>query len=248
MELLEDRTVDELSIPLVAERSGVHQATIYRRWGSIPVILNDLLAAGPARTAPLPDTGTLRGDLDGYAIAVADSLAGPLGVLMLRAAVSNIPPEPDRGPSAILLERTRQLQDMLDRAEARGEFPPSVDELLELVVAPLYFHALFGPPVGPAHARRLVDRLLASLATRQRGKATPSTRRPPRAGPAAAAAAQGSAHAWPPNEHGIAASFRVASGAGHNPPTAVRLPAVQHRAGRGARPQPGYQPSGLGRQ
>ncbi|MDR0345383.1 MAG: TetR/AcrR family transcriptional regulator [Nocardiopsaceae bacterium] len=188
IELLEDRTIDELSIPLVAERSGVHQATIYRRWGSIPVLLNDLVAAGPARTAPLPDTGTLREDLDAYAIAVADSLAGPLGVLMLRAAVSNIPPEPDRGPSAILLERTRQLQDMLDRAQARGEHPPSVDELLELVVAPLYFHALFGKPVGPEHARGLVDRLLAPPATRQRGKAAPRARRgPTRAGPAATA-------------------------------------------------------------
>jgi AcrR family transcriptional regulator len=188
IELLGDRTVDELSIPLVAERSGVHQATIYRRWGSIPVLLNDILAAGPARTSPLPDTGTLRGDLEEYATAVADSLAGPLGVPMLRAAVSNIRPEPDRGPSAILLERTQQLQDMLDRAEARGESPPSVAELLELVVAPLYFHALFGQPADAEHARRLVDRLLASPATSQLGKAAPSAqRRPARPGPAAAA-------------------------------------------------------------
>jgi hypothetical protein len=151
----------------------VHQATIYRRWGNIPVLLNDVAAAGPARTSPLPDTGTLRGDLDGYATGVADALAGPLGVLMLRAAVSNVPPEPDRGPSTILLERTQQLQDMLDRAEARGEPTPSVEELLELVVAPLYFHALFGRPVGAEHARRLVDRLLGSPATRRLGEAAP---------------------------------------------------------------------------
>jgi len=179
IELLRDRTMDELSIPLVAERSGVHQATIYRRWGSIPVLLNDLVAAGPARTSPLPDTGTLRADLEGYATAVADSLAGPLGVLMLRAAVSNIRPEPDRRPSPILLERTGQLQEMLDRAEARGESPPSVDQLLELVVAPLYFHALFGQPAGGEHARRLVDRLLASPVTVQRGQAASGARRPP---------------------------------------------------------------------
>ena len=191
IDLLADRTVDELSIPLVAERSGVHQATIYRRWGSIPALLSDLAAAGPARTSPLPDTGTLRGDLDGYATAVADSLSGPLGVLMLRAAVSNIRPGPDRGPSAILLERTRQLQDMLDRAEARGESPPSVDELLELVVAPLYFHALFGPPADAEHARHLVDRLLVSPGTRQPGKAIPrARRRPAPAGPAATAPGQ----------------------------------------------------------
>jgi AcrR family transcriptional regulator len=131
LDLLRDRSADELNIPLVAEHCGVHQATIYRRWGSIPVLLNDVVAAGPARTSRLPDTGTLHGDLDAYAIGVADALVGPLGVLMLRAAVSTIPPEPDRGPSAVLLEHTQQLQEILDRAEARGELPPSVDELLD---------------------------------------------------------------------------------------------------------------------
>jgi len=161
VELLRDRSTDELSIPLVAERSGVHQATIYRRWGSLPVLLEDVVAAGPARTSPLPDTGTLRGDLDEYAVGVADSLAGPVGVLMLRTAVSNLSPQDDLGPSIVLLERIEQLQEMLDRAGARGEHPPTVDELLELVVAPLYFNALFGRPPSAEDARRLVDRLLA---------------------------------------------------------------------------------------
>jgi AcrR family transcriptional regulator len=160
LDLLADRPADDLTIPLIAERSAVHQATIYRRWGSIPVILRDVVDAGPARTSPLPDTGSLRGDLDGYATAVAGSLSGPLGVLMLRAAVSNIPPSPDRGPSVVLRERTVQLRQMLDRARERGESPPTVDELLEIVVAPLYFHALFGRPASAEHARRLVDRLL----------------------------------------------------------------------------------------
>jgi len=33
---------------------------------------------------------------------------------------SAFPPDPGRGPSAILAERTQELQEMLDRAEARG--------------------------------------------------------------------------------------------------------------------------------
>jgi hypothetical protein len=69
-----------------------------------------------------------------------------------------------------LAERTQQLQEMFDRAEARGELSPSVDELLELVVAPLYFHALFSQPASAEHARRLVDRLLAAPATRHPGE------------------------------------------------------------------------------
>lgn len=160
LELLKEHAADDLTIALIAERSGVHQATLYRRWGSVPVVLQDLVESGPARTAPLPDTGSLRGDLDAYAVSVADSLSGPLGVLILRAAVSTIPPRTDRGPSPILTERTTQLEEMLNRARSRGEAAPTVAELLEVVVAPLYFHALFGPPASGDDARRLVDRLL----------------------------------------------------------------------------------------
>ncbi|XVU27851.1 TetR/AcrR family transcriptional regulator [Actinoplanes sp. CA-054009] len=165
IDLLADRGIDDLTVPLVAERSGVHQATIYRRWGAITTLLEDVVAAGPARTAPLPDTGSLRDDLDAYAIAVAGTLGGPLGPLMLRTAVSalsNMSTRADTGPSPVLRERVEQLRGMLDRARDRGERPPPVDLLLELVVAPIYFHALFGEPVDEDGARRLVDRLLAA--------------------------------------------------------------------------------------
>lgn len=169
VDLLHDRSIDDLTIALVAEHSGVHQATIYRRWGSIPALVADIVTAGPARTSPLPDTGTLLGDLRAYAVGVADTLSGPLGLLLLRAAVSNLPPQDHAQPSAILRERAEQLQDMLDRASARGENPPAVDELLEIVVAPLYFRALFGYPAGAQDARRLVDRLLAPHARNRPG-------------------------------------------------------------------------------
>lgn len=165
VELIREHDVDDLTIAAVAERSGVHQATIYRRWGSVPALVSDVVSAGPARTAPLADTGTLRGDLDAYAADVATSLAGPLGVLILRAAVSNLSPSTDAGPSAVLRERVVQLQEMLDRAAARGDHPPSVDDLLDVVVAPLYFHALFGQPRTEADAHVLVDRLLARART-----------------------------------------------------------------------------------
>ncbi|WP_344245716.1 TetR family transcriptional regulator, partial [Isoptericola hypogeus] len=35
LELIEKHPWEDLSIPLVAEASGVHQATIYRRWGTM---------------------------------------------------------------------------------------------------------------------------------------------------------------------------------------------------------------------
>lgn len=160
LELLRERTWEELGVPAVAERSGVHQATIYRRWRSMPVLLDDVVAGHLTRSAPLPDTGSLRGDLEAYAEGVAGGLVGPFRVLVLRAAMVDLRAGAASGLAGVLAERSRQLQAMLDRAGARGETPPSVDELIEVVLAPLYFDALFARPGGPARARSLVERLL----------------------------------------------------------------------------------------
>jgi hypothetical protein len=50
---------------------------------------------------------------------------------------------------------------MLERARARGEDPPGLLELMEVILAPIYYHAIFfNRPIGPEHAKVLVDRLL----------------------------------------------------------------------------------------
>jgi AcrR family transcriptional regulator len=158
--LLRERSWEELSIPVVADRSGVHQATIYRRWRSMPVLLDDVVSEHVTRSFALPDTGSLRGDLVTYAEGVARGLTGPFRVLILRAAMVDLHAD---APvlAGTLTERSRQLRAMLARARARGESPPSLDELIELVLAPLYFDALFAQPSEPDRARRLVERLLS---------------------------------------------------------------------------------------
>jgi hypothetical protein len=78
---------------------------------------------------------------------------------MLRAAVSHVPPHTDRGSSPVLVERAAQREEMLDRARARGESAPTVTDLLEIVVAPLYFRALFCTSPNGEDVRRLVDGL-----------------------------------------------------------------------------------------
>jgi AcrR family transcriptional regulator len=157
----------DLTLPVVAERAGVSPSTVYRRWGSVEALLDDVVSAGPARTAPLPDTGSLPGDLRGYARSVADALSGPLGGLLLRTAVAAATAPGGHlhaggvGRSRVLDERGPQLQALLDRATGRGETAPSLDDLLDVVVAPLYLRALFGPAPDHVQADALVERLLA---------------------------------------------------------------------------------------
>ncbi len=158
--LLKEDPWAPLTVAQVAERSGVHQATIYRRWESLSGLMNDVVADQVAATAPIPDTGSLRGDLEAYAEQVAGHLAGPLGTLILRAAFVDLGSgaRPQMPPA--LLERQQPLEDMLERAAARGEHPPSHAELMDVILAPLYFHTLFSTPLDAGRARELVDRLL----------------------------------------------------------------------------------------
>lgn len=172
--LLEERPWEEVTVPLVAERSGVHQATIYRRWGTLSALLNDVLIERLTTAGAVPDTGALREDLVQYAALVAGSLEDGTIPLILRAAVLEIRPGQPRQTSPVFEERQHQLQVMLDRATARGERAPTVAELLELVVAPLYFHALFTEPLPAKETDRLVDRLLEVVAHRGVASARPA--------------------------------------------------------------------------
>jgi hypothetical protein len=81
---------EDLTIPVVAARAGVHATTVYRRWGS----LADLLAAVAEHRftgdVVVPDTGGLAGDLERWATDVARDLED--------AQCSSRPPGTTRGP------------------------------------------------------------------------------------------------------------------------------------------------------
>jgi len=157
LELLGADPPEEVTIPRVAELAGVHQATVYRRWGNVAGLVDEVVAGRLGEVAPIPDTGTLRGDLELAAVRFAEAIA-PLGTTMMRAAALAAPTA--EAPVA-LRTRADQLQAMLDRAAARGEKTPTIAELLEGITAPLYLHPLFfGRPADADHARELVRRLL----------------------------------------------------------------------------------------
>jgi AcrR family transcriptional regulator len=163
IELIEKHPWEEVSVPRVAEQSGVHQATIYRRWGTMAALLNDVVIERFATAGALPDTGSLREDLLGYTTQVAESLESGAIPLILRATVMEIRPGERRQTSPAFKAREHQLQAMLDRAADRGEAVPTVEQVLEILAAPLYFRALFTQPMPVGEVEHLVDRLLGIL-------------------------------------------------------------------------------------
>ncbi|MEV4576192.1 TetR/AcrR family transcriptional regulator [Nonomuraea jabiensis] len=163
-DLVAERGYGNFTVGEVAARAGVADTSVYRRWGNLEALLMDVAITWLTTQSPIPDTGSLDGDLRAYAANVARDVTGPDGpaVLRLVIALSTAGPDGLRARDAFLAERSRQLQAMLDRARARGEHPPDVLDVLDHILAPMYIRILFGAgPLTPDYSGTLVDRLLS---------------------------------------------------------------------------------------
>jgi AcrR family transcriptional regulator len=157
-ELLTEGPADALTIPVIATRAGVHATTVYRRWGSVGELLADVTASRAAGDVVVPDTGSLRGDLEHWAASVAADLADPDVTALMRASIGTNLPE---GCSACVADRHAQLDAMLEREAARGGSPPRAAYVAERLLGPLYDRAIFTGEPGTANwARGLVTELL----------------------------------------------------------------------------------------
>ncbi|MCP2166642.1 TetR/AcrR family transcriptional regulator [Goodfellowiella coeruleoviolacea] len=161
VELLAEGDSD-VSIGEIARRAGVNPASVYRRWGSRDRVIMDAAVTRLRAAWPMPDTGSLRGDLRAWVAAVDQALASPRDAVLLRALLATLPTTPEQGRerAGYLADRVADIQRVLDRAADRGECRLTVDEVLDRLIAPLYVRALFGATTA-GHGHRLVDQLLA---------------------------------------------------------------------------------------
>ncbi|NEA55820.1 TetR/AcrR family transcriptional regulator [Streptomyces sp. SID13666] len=165
IDLLSDPGGADLTIPAIAQRAGVNHTSVYRRWGSREALLADVVVARLERDWPLADTGTLRGDLIAWAEAGVASIRKPEGRLLVRAVALSMPGSaPAQGERAQHFERRIQsIERIRERAAARGEIPPPLEEILDQLIAPLYLRAIFGiDPPATGYPELLVDRLLGN--------------------------------------------------------------------------------------
>ncbi|MEV7386493.1 TetR/AcrR family transcriptional regulator [Streptomyces sp. NPDC091215] len=187
-ELLREPDWSRITMARIAERAGVNNTTVYRRWGSLESLVGAALDTIVSERSPLPDTGTLAGDIRAHAKTLVDDLTGENRRFVLRALIiagngtegggsteeRNRTEKGNRtgtgsggreGASGqrALVERTDTVRTMLERAAARGE--PSVDALgyFDAVVGPLYGYALMLPGLVRTRAPVLVEEFLAGL-------------------------------------------------------------------------------------
>src|ERR1700751_4663321 len=77
----------QVTVSEIAERAGVNPTSIYRRWGTLEGLILDVEAARLEVNSPIPDTGTLRGDLLAFAANAAKDISRPGGLAFLQAVI-----------------------------------------------------------------------------------------------------------------------------------------------------------------
>ncbi|MCX4794429.1 MULTISPECIES: TetR/AcrR family transcriptional regulator [unclassified Streptomyces] len=156
-----------LSVEYVAEHSGIHKTTLYRRWGNLEGLVVDALdLAGEDSWTP-PDTGTLEGDLRALAHTTAaaftdpDTAAAPTA-FVAAAFQSRRAAEALRGFYA---ERFARCEVIVARAVARDELDQRTDAgaLVRAVASPLFFRLFITrEPIDERLADQSVDAALAA--------------------------------------------------------------------------------------
>ncbi|MFD5463455.1 TetR/AcrR family transcriptional regulator [Kitasatospora sp. NPDC127059] len=164
-----EKGYDGLTAEAVAVRSGVHKATLYRRWRGVDGLIADALTASADQLWPLPDTGDLQQDLRRITQEVfsvfTDPERSPTPIALISAAQRS-----DTGAAALrdfFAARHRQAAEVAERAVTRGELPIGTDgaEVVRAATAPLYYRLFVtGEPLDARTAERAAD--AAALAAR----------------------------------------------------------------------------------
>ena len=161
-ELLAEVGYEALSIEEVARRAGVHKTTVYRRWPTKAQLVLDATLVHSEQHIPIPDTGTLQGDLRALARSVAANMTDPHGARRTLSIVAATASSDDLAASMheFWSRRLALTVPIVERAVARGELSDEVDPILliEAVVAPLWLRLMLtGEPIDEGVAERIAD-------------------------------------------------------------------------------------------
>jgi AcrR family transcriptional regulator len=155
----------------VAQRSGVHETTIYRRWITKEKLFVEAMLSRSADEIPTPDTGSIRDDLLAIVRAMTAYVTTPVGLAALHVA-SLVVDEYQEGRQAFWAGRLDALRPVVDRGISRGELRPDTDAglLLETLIAPLHSRLLItGEPVDEQLGERIVDLVLDGARVQESG-------------------------------------------------------------------------------
>ncbi|TVR73399.1 MAG: TetR/AcrR family transcriptional regulator [Sphaerobacteraceae bacterium] len=143
LQVLAESGYAELTVERVAERSGVHKSTIYRRWGGIDGLVVDALAFAVDDDWEPDLSGNVEANLMEFArmalASFADPVYGPTHTAVVAAAFQS-----DRAVDAVhrfFADRFGRTSTIITRAIENGELPKNTDPeaVIRALMAPIYF-------------------------------------------------------------------------------------------------------------
>lgn len=159
--------VAALAVADIAARAKVHPTSIYRRWKTLERLVLDAALSAAATGVPIPDTGSLRGDLTRLLKALDGHLRSPLGRGLLALSAAD-DPAVAAARDAFWRRRLDHAKVLFERAKARREIAPAADPAMaiEFAIAPLYLRAIVlqRPPPSPAALAQHVAGVLRAFA------------------------------------------------------------------------------------
>jgi AcrR family transcriptional regulator len=145
-DLLIEDGLEGIELTAVAQRAGVGKSTVYRRWGSVPGLVADLLVDMADTSSPRPSTGALQTDLLAQAKLVrrtlSDGRQGRLFKAIIAAATCDAVTA--NALADFYRKRVDEVSPVVVDAVARGEAPQGTDpaEVIRQLSAPLYYRFL----------------------------------------------------------------------------------------------------------
>jgi len=146
LDVLVETGYDGMTVEAVAARAGVHKTTVYRRWPTKAALVAAAAADRSEQLVPVPDTGSLVGDLTALAQSIVDNVSSELGgglarTIIAAAAASDEVAQVNREFWALRLALTETI---VERAVARGEVRADVDRhlVIETLIGPIYVRLL----------------------------------------------------------------------------------------------------------
>lgn len=163
-----------LSIEAVARRANVGKTAVYRRWNSKLEMVIEIIAGVADQKAILPDTGSLRGDLEIFMRLAAQALRHPLASQIIPDLLAEAARNQAMAEALHTALRDNQHNVMallVGRAIKRAEIQDSIDPEMafDLVVGPLYWRlAVVRTPIDEEYLGNLAEATAAALASMAR--------------------------------------------------------------------------------
>lgn len=153
-----------LRVDEVASRAGVNKTTIYRRWPTKAILVSETLDSHFQVERPLPDTGSLRGDVLAYLTNMVTLSKTDMWRGILTALSGRSDPEVEAVARKLYQRERAYRTNLVQRAIDRGDLPRSVNaELIgDMCSAPILRRLLtFNETVEADYIEAVVDVTLA---------------------------------------------------------------------------------------